>query len=95
MPRTTLGAPGHTWKQVEGQAQEVYNLVQGEERYRCQGHSLSQDFFGERMGDIWQARSEGILEGVSLDRRRVSEDGEDVGFNGKSWSGKAAALGLS
>ena len=47
------------------------------------------------MGDIWQARSEGILEGVSLDRRRVSENGEDVGFNGKSWSGKAAALGLS
>lgn len=51
------------------------------------------------MGDIWQARSEGILEGVSLDRRRVSEDGEDaggaVGLKRKSWSGKAAALGFS
>lgn len=51
------------------------------------------------MGDIWQARSESILEGVSLDRRGVSEDGEDeggeVGFNRKSWSGKEAALGLS
>lgn len=55
--------------------------------------------FGERMGDIWQARSEGILEGVSLDGRRVSEDGENaggaVGLKRKSWRGKAAALGLS
>lgn len=40
-----------------------------------------------------------MLEGVSLDRRGVSEDGDDgggeVGFNRKSWSGKVAALGLS
>lgn len=87
-PQDTLGS----------RAPKKFNLVQGEEDRGVKA-AASAKTFGERMGDIWQARSESILEGVSLDRRgfpkmeRMRVERWDS--TGRALERQEAALGLS